>query len=121
MLRTNSKRAKENVMQYIRENSSYIKECAEYDGIEISNDADICKYIFDDFKRVTGNHRGNIQDAFSEYASGLPLGIFDYHYNISAVDLVGDILEETQRERERYTESDAEHLMDYLIFKIVTA
>lgn len=124
MLRTNSKKAKANVADYIRNNSEYIKEYAEFDGIEIKTDADICNYIWKDFLRVKEHEvkksrNYSYQSAFSDYASGLPLGMFDYHYNVCAVDLVGDILEETEAERNRYTEEQATRLMDYLIYKMV--
>lgn len=123
MLRTNSKKARANVLQYLRDNSEYIRECAEYDNITIESDADICKYIWNDFIRVKKHEfrrsRVSYQDHFSDYASGLPLGVFDYHYHCEAVNILGDILEETEEERAKYTESDAERVLDYLIFREV--
>ena len=121
MLRTNSKKARENVHQYLEDNSEYIRECAEYDDVKIETIDDICGYIWSDFIRVKGNEimhgRRNVQELFSDYASGLPLGVFDYHYHATAVDILGDILEETAEERAKYSESDAERVLDYLIFR----
>ena len=122
MLRTNTKKAKQNLMQYLRNNSEYIKECAAFDGETIETDADILSYIWRDFIRVKGHELSRRryitqQDAFMDYASGLPLGVFDYFYNVSAVELVGDILEETEAERSKYSESDAEWLLTYMIYR----
>ena len=124
MLRTNSKIVKERVRDYIKDNDEYIRELLEYEGKESASYEDVRTCIWDEFIRVMGHEiqhgRKSYQDLFSEYASGLPLGgIFDYHYNIEAVPLVGDMLEETEAERSKYSESDAERLMDYLIFREV--
>lgn len=128
MLKTNSKIVRERIRAYVLENCEDIKESAEYDAIcgrlhftpNTDNVGDILKYVWAVFMDNHGRYirRGEtLQGEFSQFASGLPFNIFDYHYNVKAVDLVGDILEETEAERSKYSENDAERLMDYLIFR----
>lgn len=58
------------------------------------------------------------QERFEEWAAGLP-SILDtcYYYNRSAVDDLGAILEETDSEKARYTEQQAETRLTYLIYR----
>jgi hypothetical protein len=42
-----------------------------------------------------------------------------YYYNRSAITDLGDILEETEDERNRYTESQAEKLLTKLIYRTI--
>ena len=53
-----------------------------------------------------------------DWCSGLP-GVLDtcYYYNRSAVDDLGAILEETDEERARYTEEQAEKMLTTLIYR----
>ena len=55
---------------------------------------------------------------FRNWAQGLPhmLNTADYYYAHSAVDVLGDILQESPKERAAHTEMDAERLMDILVF-----
>ena len=128
MLKTNSKVARERVRAYVLANCEDVRESMLYDAecgrLHFSPNAestnDVLKYIWSVFMDNHGRYirRGETyQTEFSYFASGLPFNVFDYHYNVSAVDLVGDILEETAEERARYSEDDAEKLMDYLIFR----
>ena len=57
-------------------------------------------------------------NAFRDWLQGLP-SIFDpmYYYKGSAVQVLGDILEETEEERSKYTESDAEEMLTKLIYR----
>lgn len=55
---------------------------------------------------------------FKEYLQGLPSVIdTNYYYNRSAVQQLGEWLEETESERNKYSESQAEELITKLIFK----
>ena len=120
MLRTNSKIVRERVRSYILENSEDIRECMDFDGVAHDHADDVFKYIWQDYMENAGNYisRGvSYQEDFAQYGSGLPWHIFDYYYNVEAVELVGDILDETEEERARFCERDAERLMSYLIFK----
>ena len=58
------------------------------------------------------------QQRFEEWAAGLP-SILDtcYYYNRSAVDDLGAILEETDSEKARYSEQQAETRLTYLIYR----
>ena len=117
MLKTNSRIVRERIRIYILGNCEDIKESMEIPSNKID---DILKYVWSVFMENDGRflRRGeSFQDVFSNFASGLPFNIFDYHYNVSAVELVGDLLDETEAERSKYSESDAERLMDYLIFR----
>ena len=56
--------------------------------------------------------------AFADWCAGLP-SVLDtlYFYNRSAVDDLGAILEETEQEKNRYTEQQAEQLLTSLIYR----
>ena len=61
--------------------------------------------------------RISLQDLFEDYAAGLPLGgLFDYYLH-SAIDTLGDILEESEAEREKYSEEEAEKMLTRLIYR----
>ena len=61
----------------------------------------------------------NVQDAFIWWLQGLPYNLSDYYLH-SAVELVGDWLEQTQTERKKYSEQEAERLASYLIFREIS-
>lgn len=117
MLRTNSKKAIENVRAYIINGfngENYEIETPDtFKGV-----AKIIYNTFADEYLYEYNRRRNEQEVFIEWCSGLP-SIIDtcYYYNRSAVEDLGDILEETEEERNRYTEQDAERLLSCLIYR----
>ncbi len=120
MLKTNSKLVRENITNYIVSWSrDYI---ADQYGRELETDADVLRAVYEIFideKRHDFNW-GKVPeiDVFSDWASGLALGgLFCYYYNRSAVDDLGSILDETDAERERYTETDAENMLTRLIYR----
>lgn len=55
---------------------------------------------------------------FVDWCQGLP-SVLDtcYYYNRSAVADLGDILEQSERERAQYTEAQAEWLLTHLIYQ----
>ena len=118
MLKTNSKKARENVRAYIMANQNI----EEYAGIEPIDFKTVATAIYDDFYRVYNcayyKRTYTEQNYFAEWAAGLP-SILDtcYYYNRSAVDDLGDILEETEAERAKYSEEDAEKMLSYLIYR----
>ena len=63
-------------------------------------------------------YRNNEFAAFADWSAGLP-GVLDtcYYYNRSAVDDLGAILEETDEEKARYTEEQAEKTLTTLIYR----
>lgn len=122
MLKTNSKKARENVRHYIMghfdptgydvdQNPETFEEIA---GIILDTFAqEKCystKYMY--------RYGWSDQKVFEDWCQGLP-SILDtcYYYNRSAVNDVGAILEETPEELNPYTEQDAEKLLTRLIFR----
>ena len=128
MLRSNSKKAAENISNYIMADIDYLQERAEYRGftLDAEDKNAVLAFVYTIFleeKRGEFNRyrNVNIYNIFRDWASGLALGnLFCYYYNRSAVDDLAGILEETPEEKERYTESDAEEMLTRLIFREVT-
>ena len=118
MLKTNSKKAKENIKNYISGNfdgTNYGIETPEtFKGIAtIILNTFKSEYCFpNNLKRMSQ------QNLFIEWCAGLP-SILDtcYFYNRSAVTDLGDILEETEEERNKYTEEEAERMLTTLIYR----
>lgn len=123
MLRTNSKQARANIMAYIRQDIDYLME-RDSTISEESSDAEVCRVIWDIFEsekyytdEYIRRHSISKQQVFTDWAQGLALGgLFCYYYNRSAVEDLGDILEETEDERNRYTEQQAEEMLTRLIY-----
>lgn len=118
---TNTKRAKENIKNYIKDHFTP----DNYDIEMPDTFEDIAKIIYADFVRTSYYnrsyamaHRISEQTLFVEWCSGLP-GVLDtcYYYNRSAVDDLGTVLEETEEEKAKYTESQAEQMLTYLIYR----
>lgn len=117
MLRTNSKKAIENIRAYIVkgfDGTNYGIETPE----TFEEVATIIYNTFADEYLHEYNRRRNEQEVFVEWCAGLP-SIIDtcYYYNRSAVTDLGDILEETEEERNRYTEAQAEETLSRLIYR----
>lgn len=122
MIKTNTKQAKENIKNYII--SIYDKDC-DYSNCGINTNVDkwedIKEIVKEIFNLEVGHYRsqqvGQYQ-AFFEWCQGLP-SIIDtcYYYNRSAIKDLGDILEETQEEREKFTEQQAEEKLTHLIYR----
>ena len=117
MIRTNSKKARANIRAYIIDNytpDSYgLPETADFKTAAAN--------ILDVFHKEKPRNKGNEQEIFTEYCAGLPT-ILDtcYYYNRSAVDDLGEILEETDEEKAKYSEQDAERLLTILIYRELT-
>ena len=123
MLKTTTKKAKENIKKYVIDSSSdYLMYDYGYNEKEVKeNIYSIIKECFIDEKvkfdlRYKAG-RISLQDLFEDYAQGLPLGgLFDYYLH-NAVDTLGDILEESEEERNKYSEEEAEKMLTRLIFR----
>lgn len=121
MLKTNSKIVRERIKNYIIDNFSF--ENYKNEGIvEPKTFHEIANFIWDSFMDCQSEHDlycKNRQELFSDWCCGLPsiLDTTPYHYLGSAVDLLGNILEETESEKARFDEMDAVRLMDYLIYR----
>lgn len=113
-LKTNSKKARENIQKYIMDNfngENYKLKTPE----TFSETAEI---ILDIFRREYSDKRYSEQENFVNWAAGLP-SILDtcYYYNRSAIDDIGKILEETETEKSRFIETQAEELLSSLIYR----
>ena len=116
MLRTNSKKVREAVRAYVTKTTSI---CG-IDPETFGEAAAIIGGAWDGYKYPALSHRfATVQDAFMDWASGLPLDTFDYIATGDTVKLVGDMLEETEEERSKYSDSQACDLLTYLIFREV--
>jgi hypothetical protein len=120
MLKTNSKQARENIRQYIIE--GFTPE--NYTDEKIEGFENVSNYILDTFRsekystKEDYRYYGNCEfDAFEDWCRGLP-SLLDtcYYYNRSAVEDLGNILEETDEEKKRFTEDKAEWCLTYLIY-----
>ena len=121
MLKTNSKKARENIRAYIMENQNVIEygtsKAVPINFPEAAREILHCfrkqKFYTENEKRYFGN---NEFIAFCDWTSGLP-GILNAEYYLHcACDIAGKILEETETEKARYTETQAEKLLNYLIY-----
>ena len=118
MLKTNSKKALENIRAYIVDN--FVPD--NY-GLEPSTDfVTVANHIYNDFRVCTTNDYqwGRVAESviFEDWMQGLP-SIFnaDYYNHCTAIDDLGVILEETEAEKARFTETDAEKLLTSLIYR----
>ena len=123
MLKTNSKQVKEKIRALI----SQLFDASSYEREDLNN-ADVneqIKFIArtcwaelgHEVKRLGYTH----QEMFINWCQGLP-SLLDTsaYYLHSAIKILGDILEETEEERNRYTEEEAEKLLSYLIYREVS-
>lgn len=125
MLKTNSKKTIVKVRRWILCNAA---EAGEYDNMPIPQNDEWTEEQFNELsawilKTAESEkfycHYPTRLDMFRDWAAGLPsaLNTADYYYSHSARDVLGDILEETKAERERFTEKDALRVMDTLVFR----
>ena len=123
MIRSNSKKARENVRQYILEDAEYLNERAEYDGRELKTDDEMIAYAFEIFEEekkyeIEKNYHNPNFGIFLDWARGLAMGnLFCYYYNRSAVEDLGNILEETKEERQKFSEQQDEEFLSRLIYR----
>lgn len=130
MRKTNSKDAIEAIKNAIIENYEAAEEYYTYGGKEAkTNYNDICKDILKAFysEKCELDNRyiaGKIskQDLFIEWMSGLPMAfpISDDIFLGSAIDWLANILDETEEEKERYTENKAETTACKLLYRELT-
>ena len=122
MLRTNTKEVRVKIQNYIINNF-----CPDdYTSNPPQEFGEIAKFILQKFKSEKYSlkedfifYRNSEALAFEDWAAGLPgiLNAADYYCNNSAVDILGDILEETEQEKAKYTETEAENLLTFLIYR----
>ena len=118
MLKTNSKKALENIRTYVVDNFT-----PDNYNLEPTNDfATAAKVIYNCFiEEKSGiNDWSRVSESviFADWCAGLPSILNTcYYYNRSAVDDLGVILEEAEAEKSRFTEDDAAKLLSSLIFR----
>lgn len=122
MLKTNSKKAITHIKAYI----FYHQNTEEYYNIKTPDSLEeIASLILDGFRAevftIPNQKRyfqNNEYNAFVYWCSGLP-SLIDtcYYYNRSAVDDLALILEESEQEKAKYSERDAEKLLTWLIYR----
>lgn len=131
MLKTNSKKAIANLRSYIVENIGQelfdeLVESKEYQAPNEKSSFDIAAdFIYFCFKKEMLEHdsrykanRINELELFERWGQGLASAFnFDYYLGGQAVDDLGDILEETEEEKNRYSYQQAEELLTYLIYR----
>lgn len=122
MLKGNSKQLKENIRNYIV--AHYEGPDAGYDNApeKTATFNEIAHFILDNFRKEKMYCHGYERDTFIDWCQGLP-SLLDtcYYYNRSAVDDLGDILEETTEERSRYTEEQAAERLTLYIYRELCA
>ena len=127
-LKTNSKKAKANIQNYIRQAANYLIDCGyEVENYNLDNFNELSACIWDTFQKekyysieYINRNRLSWYEVFKDWAQGLALNLFDYYYNVSAVDLLGDMLEQTKEERNKYTERQADETLTRLIYREIT-
>ena len=124
MLKTNSKQAKENIKKYIIKGFNY---CDNPEIQEGATFGEVARFIYKRFRAEKFScledynyYHFNEGAAFTAWAQGLA-SVFDfcYYYNRPALDDLGDILEESETERARFTEQQAETMLTYLIYTTI--
>ena len=134
MLKSNSKEAIERIKKYVCENVDFdtdtVNEKYYYvidlekrhengENIDIfSVYAHALYNIMYEEVILGSNVNRSIKDSFIYWCEGLPSCFCtDYYINRSAVDDLGDILEQTEEQRHKYSESEAEKKLTLLIFR----
>lgn len=137
MLRSNSKQARENIRAYIVDHFDGTNYAPDFDYIEQAQkdtaqgirNVDIFSMVAHAIAATFYNEKcrfdnrfkaGRLSryELFEDWCSGLP-SILDtcYYYNRSAVDDLGDILQENDAEKAKYTEQQAEKRLTQLIYR----
>ena len=123
--KTNSKEAIKNIQDYIStlfDPSNYGKDESEFPTFEekanfIYQDFITCKY----WGTEKEYYRGNEEKAFTDWLAGLPSVIdsadYIYDYYWKCTEILGNILNQTEKERSKYSNQDAMDLMSRLIYR----
>lgn len=119
MLFTRSKKARDNIRRYIMEHY----DAENYDLPPATTFDDIARNIWETMQEEKRHiDYPNDLEMFTDWAQGLPSILNTcYYYNRSAVDDLGAILEETDDEKARYTEPQAEKALTWLLFREISS
>ena len=118
MLRSTNKAVINKIRQYIINGVDH-----EYFELEADPDFNTaCKLILsacENEKRYIKYNSGF--EMFKDWAQGLPSAFNTmYYYNVSAVGMLGAWLEETESEKAKYSECQAEEMITKLIYRELT-
>lgn len=118
MLRSNSKKVIEKIRNYIIEGVDH-----EYFGLKTDPDfKTACKLVLSACENEKRYIRYNSNfEMFKDWAQGLPSAFNTlYYYNVSAVNILGAWLEETESEKTKYSETEAEEKITWLLYRELT-
>lgn len=120
MLKTNSKELKNKINNYILENFYSDDFKGNYQDLKEIKEYIKAKYTTEKKGQfLKGLYRSDLE-AFTSWAQGLPsVAVFDYYYSNywQIVDIVGDLLEQTEEERNKYDNEESAKLLTKLIYK----
>lgn len=124
MLKTNSKQAREKIRNYIISLTYFEDE--NKNGEDFANFKELATALDHQFiiehwsiENEKRYYSYNEYNAFCDWCQGLPsvLDTADYYVHNRAITILGDLLEETEQERNKYTEEQAEQMLTYLIYR----
>ena len=133
MLRTNEKKVNEKVKNYIIEHFRDFQlenQTYEYDhihtieSVNADNYTEVCNAInciffcemLENDKRWNAGRLSRV-DAFVNWCQGLPAALDCDYYLHSAVDLLGEWLEETEEEKKKFSEQQAETRITQILYR----
>ena len=134
MLKTNSKKFKDKVRLYIidgyndwlLDNPDYFDvKCRTFDEVAnaifyvfLSEKMNFNVKSYKDFDYFVNKRYGSLFNMFNDWCQGLPSILdCDYYYNVCAVDLLGDWLEQSIEDRGKYSESDSEKRITEILYR----
>lgn len=110
MLSTNSKKFYNNLDNYVINYMKNVAEDYEKPQPKTAGDAYVLLWATYRTEHTTPRGFGTLEN-FEDWGRGLPAGgLFDFLL-CNAVNTLGEMLEETQQERERFTEQQAERVL----------
>ena len=133
MLKTNTKQVANKVQNYIIDNFKNFQlenPTYEYDhlhtleSVDSNNYTEVCNAINCIFfcEMLENDNRWNAgrlsrADAFVNWCQGLPAALNCDYYLHSARDLLGEWLEETEEEKQKFTELQAERQITHILYR----
>lgn len=120
-IKTTTKEARQNIRQYILD---HFAPCG-YDFSGPCSFPNVARFILSvhaEEKAYSPEYQSRKgytnEQVFIDWAQGLP-SVLDtcYYYNRSAVDDLGAILEQSEREKAQYSEQQAEQMLTHLIYR----
>ena len=121
-LKSNSKAVNEAVKAYILDNFDTSNYTPDYDNVNVSNIKEVCKAILECCsKEKFYLSYSNTQSMLIDWMQGLPsiLDTAPILYSGSAIDLIGNWLQQTEKEKSKYDETTAEQFALYLISRMI--